>query len=178
GDYDDYRSDYGEAYAYNQWQAMVQGKFATGPLKHQVVIGASGQKQKNDYSSNGVYQLQGTGKLYTQDANAYDSDGGHDLYRAAESTQKALSASDTVDLTGGWSVLGGLRYTNYEQQGFDPDGTRSAHYKKNGVLTPTVALMYNFTPQTMAYASYIEALEPGSSVGNTYQNFGELLDPL
>ena len=178
GDYDDYRSDYGEAYAYNQWQAMVQGKFATGPLKHQVVIGASWQKQKNDYSSNGVYQLQGTGNLYTQNANTYYSDGGLDLYRAAEITQKALFASDTVDLTGGWSVLGGLRYTNYEQQGFDPDGTRSAHYKKNGVLTPTVALMYNFTPQTMAYASYIEALEPGSSVGNTYQNFGELLDPL
>lgn len=178
GDYDDYRSDYGEAYAYNQWQAMVQGKFATGPLKHQVVIGASWQKQKNDYSSNGVYQLQGTGNLYTQNANTYYSDGSLDLYRAAEITQKALFASDTVDLTGGWSVLGGLRYTNYEQQGFDPDGTRSAHYKKNGVLTPTVALMYNFTPQTMAYASYIEALEPGSSVGNTYQNFGELLDPL
>ena len=41
GDYDDYRSDYGEAYAYNQWQGMVEGRFATGPLKHQVVAGAS-----------------------------------------------------------------------------------------------------------------------------------------
>jgi len=178
GDYDDYRSDYGEAYAYNQWQAMVEGKFATGPLKHQVVLGASWQKQKNDYSANGVYQLQGTGNLYSQNANTYYSDGSLDLYRAAEITQKALFASDTIDLTGGWSVLGGLRYTNYEQKGFDPDGTQSAHYKKNGVLTPTVALMFNFTPQTMAYASYIESLEPGSSVGNTYTNFGALLDPL
>ena len=178
GNYQDYRSDYGEAYAYNQWQAMLEGRFRTGALKHQVVIGASWQKQKNDYSSNGVYQLQGMGNLYSQNTNTYYSDGSLDLYRAAEITQKALFASDTIDLTGGWSVLGGLRYTNYEQAGFDPDGAQSSSYKKNGVVTPTVALMYNFTPQTMAYASYIESLEPGSSVGNPYANEGELLDPL
>src|SRR5690606_38491441 len=39
-------------------------------------------------------------------------------------------------------------------------------------------LMYNITPQTMAYASYIESLEPGSIVGNTYENRGTLLSPL
>lgn len=178
GDYDDYRSDYGEAYAYNQWQGMVEGRFATGPLKHQVVAGASWQKQKNDYSVNGVYQLQGTGNLRSQNTNTYYSEGSLDLYRAAEITQKALFASDTIDLTGGWSVLGGLRYTDYEQVGFDAAGARSSRYDKNGVLTPTLALMYNITPQTMVYASYIESLEPGSSVGNTYANVGELLDPL
>ncbi|MBO9354397.1 TonB-dependent siderophore receptor [Bordetella petrii] len=178
GDYDDYRSDYGEAYSYNQWQTMLQGRFYTGALQHQVVLGASWQKQKNDYSADGVYQLQGTGNLRRQNTNRYYSDGSLDLYRAAEITQKAVFASDTVDLTHGWSVLGGLRYTDYEQQGFDPDGTRATHYKQNGVLTPTVALMFNFTPQTMAYASYVESLEPGSSVGNIYANFGELLDPL
>jgi len=178
GDYDDYRSDYGEAYSYNQWEAMAEGKFNTGPLKHQVVLGVSWQKQKNDYSSNGVYQLQGTGNLYEQNPNTYYSEGQLDLYRAAEITQKAAFASDTIDLTGGWSILGGLRYTDYEQQGFDAAGVRSEPYEKNGVLTPTVALMYNFTPQTMAYASYIESLEPGSVVGNTYENRGALLSPL
>lgn len=178
GDYDDYRSDYGEAYAYNQWQGMIEGKFATGPLKHHVVAGASWQKQKNDYSVNGVYQLQGTGNLRSQNTNTYYSEGSLDLYRAAEITQKAMFASDTIDLTGGWSLLGGLRYTNYEQTAFDATGAQSSSYDKNGVLTPTIALMYKITPQTMAYASYIESLEPGSSVGNIYTNYGALLDPL
>ncbi len=178
GDYDDYRSDYGEGYAFNQWQAMLEGKFATGPIRHHVVAGASWQKQKNDYSADGVYQLQGTGNLRRQNTNTYYSEGSLDLYRAAEITQKAVFASDTIDLTGGWSILGGLRYTDYEQVGFDPAGVQTSSYDKNGVLTPTVALMFNITPQTMAYASYIESLEPGSSVGNIYTNFGELLDPL
>ena len=179
GAYNDDRSDYGEAYSYNQWEAMIDGKFDTGPLRHQVILGASWQKQKNDYSSNGVYIPGfGTGNLYESNPNTYYSIGQLDLYRAAEITQKAVFASDTIDLTGGWSVLAGLRYTNYEQRGFDADGTQSSHYKKNGVITPTVALMYNFTPETMAYASYIESLEPGSVVGNTYENRGALLSPL
>lgn len=178
GDYDDFRSDYGEAYSYNQWEAMVEGKFNTGPLKHQLVFGASWQKQKNDYSSNGVYQLEGTGNLYEQNTNTYYSQGQLDLYRAADITQKAVFASDTIDLTGGWSILGGLRYTDYEQRSYDPAGTQTSRYTKDGVLTPTVALMYNFTPQTMAYASYIESLEPGSVVGNIYENRGALLSPL
>jgi len=178
GDYDDYRSDYGEAYGYNQWRAMAEGRFATGPLRHHVVLGASWEKRKNDYSANGVYEPKGTGNLHDPNRNVYDSEGSLDLYRAAEITQKAVFASDTLDLGRGWSLLGGLRYTDYEQRGFDATGAQSSKYDKSGVLTPTVALMYNVTPQTMVYASYIESLEPGSSVGPLYENDGELLDPL
>lgn len=179
GNYNDFRSDYGEAYSYNQWEAMAQGTFTTGPLAHQVVLGASWQKQKNDYSSNGIYQLEGIGNLYQPNTNPYYSEGQLDLYRAANITQKAVYVSDTVDLTAGWSVLGGLRYTDYEQTSYLPSGEQAAEpYEKEGVLTPTVALMYNLTPQTMAYASYIESLEPGSIVGNMYENRGALLSPL
>ncbi|ARP92695.1 TonB-dependent siderophore receptor [Bordetella genomosp. 9] len=178
GDYMDNHSDYGEAYAYNQWQGMVQGKFHTGPLQHQVVIGASWQKQKSDFSSTYFSGLIGPGNIYRQNTNTYYSEGSLDLYRAAEITQKAVFVSDTVDLTRGWSVLGGIRYTDYSQVGFNPDGSRDSTYDKNGVPTPTLALMYNFAPQTMAYASYMESLEPGSTAGANYANFGALLDPL
>ncbi|WP_442862098.1 TonB-dependent siderophore receptor [Bordetella sp. 02P26C-1] len=179
GNYDDYRSDYGEAHSYNQWETAAEGRFDTGPLKHQVVFGASWQKQKTDLSANSIYQLEGTGNLYEPNPNTYYSVGQLSLYRSADITQKAIFASDTVDLTHGWSVLAGLRYTDYEQRSFLPSGDEAAPtYKKNGVLTPTVALMFNFTPQTMAYASYIESLEPGSVVGNTYENRGALLSPL
>ncbi|QSY67760.1 TonB-dependent receptor [Bordetella holmesii] len=178
GNYDDQRSDYGEAYGYNQWRGMIEGKFETGALKHQLVAGASWQKQKNDYSSTYFYGSVGTGNLYQTNHNAYYSNGNMSLYRAAEITQKAVFASDTIDLTHGWSLLGGLRVTDYSQKGFGVNGARNSEYDKNGVLTPTVALMYNITPRTMAYASYIESLEAGSVVGNNHTNAGTLLDPL
>ncbi len=178
GDYDNYLSDYGEAYSYNYWQGMVQGRLSTGAVNHQIVLGTSWSKQKNDYSADGAYFNAGTGNLFRQNTNAFFSDGGLDLYRAAEITQKSLFASDTMDLGGPWSLLAGVRYTDYSQRGFSPTGEETSSYKKNGVPTPTFALMYKFSPRTMAYASYMEALEPGSSVGITYANYGALLDPL
>lgn len=180
GNYTDDRSDYGEAYSFNYWQAMVEGRFATGPLRHHVVLGGSWQKQKNDYSSNGVYiPGYGTGSLRSSNRNTYYSQGRLDLYRAAEITQKALFVSDTVDLTDRWSVLAGIRYTDYSQDGFAASGAGTSSYDRNGVPTPTLALMYKITPQTMTYASYIESLEPGSTVSDpSLVNFGELLDPL
>ncbi|TEA79990.1 TonB-dependent siderophore receptor [Allopusillimonas ginsengisoli] len=181
GNYNDIRSDYGEAYQFNFWQAMLQGRVQTGAIQHDIVAGASQQSQKNDYAGNGFYQQIGTGTLSMQNTNTYQSVGTiHSLgmFRGAEIAQKAIFASDTVQLSDRWSILGGLRYTNYDQKAFGPGGAQTSSYNKNGVLTPTAALMYKLMPQTMAYASYIESLEQGSSVGSRYANHGAQLDPI
>ncbi|NYT79396.1 TonB-dependent receptor [Alcaligenaceae bacterium] len=181
GNYNDIRSDYGEAYQFNYWQAMLQGRSQTGALTHDIVVGASWQKQRNDYAGNGFYQQVGNGSLWTQNTNTYRSVGTMNslgMFRGAEITQQAVFASDTVQLSNQWSLLGGLRYTNYDQIAFSPGGARTSSYDKRGVLTPTVALMYKTTPQAMVYASYMESLEQGTSVGSSYVNYGAQLAPL
>ncbi len=178
GNYNDDHADYGEAYQFNQWQALLEGKFLTGSFEHQLVLGTSSLKLKNDYSSNGFYGFIGTGNLATQNTNSYYSTGPLDLYRGGEVTQKALFASDTVQLSERVSVLAGLRYTDYSQTGYNVNGGVSSSYKQDGVKTPTLALMYKLAPRTMAYASYMESLEPGSSVGVGYANYRSMLDPL
>ncbi|WP_076591086.1 TonB-dependent siderophore receptor [Herminiimonas arsenitoxidans] len=179
GNYTDTRSDYGESYQFNQLQAMLEGKFQTGSFEHQVVVGASALKLKNDYSRISVYQLIGTGNLASQNTNSYYSSGDLGLYRGGDMTQKALFASDTIKLSERVSVLAGLRYTNYSHATYKSDGTAlSDPYKQNGIKTPTLALMYKLTPNTMAYTSYMESLEPGTVVGLTYANQRSVLDPL
>lgn len=181
GNYDDIRSDYGEAYQFNYWQAMLQGHFYTGSIKHDIVAGASWQKQKNDYAGAGFYRQMGTGSLWTKNTNAYQSVGTINrlgLFRGVEVGQKAVFASDKVQLSDRWSILGGLRYTNYDQKAFGAGGVKTSDYEKKGTLTPTMALMYKLTPQTMLYTSYIESLEQGTSVGANYDNYGAQLDPL
>ncbi len=182
GNYSNDRSDYGESYQFNQLDAQVQGRLRTGGISHQIVAGASWQQQGNDYSSAGFYGPVGTGNLATQNNLPYYSVGDFGslgLYRAAETTQKTVYASDTVALNEQWSVLAGLRYTNYVQRSFSTSGAESSRYSQSGVLTPSLALMYRFAPQTMAYASYVEALEPGTAVTNlAYTNYGAVLDPL
>ncbi|KAF1018378.1 MAG: Ferric-anguibactin receptor FatA [Paracidovorax wautersii] len=177
GNYSDSYSDYAEAYQCNQLQALVQGKLRTGALAHELVLGASWQKVKSDFTD-GVYGTAGTGSIWSPNTNAYYSQGAQSLYRTSEITQKALFASDTLKLSDRWSVLAGVRYTNYRQVGFTSTGAVSSTYDKSGVLTPTTALMYKLNAQTMAYASYVESLEAGSTVGINYSNYRALLDPL
>ncbi|MDR5880663.1 TonB-dependent receptor [Caballeronia sp. LZ032] len=177
GDYDDTRFEGKEGHQLNQWQVMAEGLVKTGPFAHQLVFGASYQKQTSDNTANSFYDQIGTGNLYQPNVNRYDSSGFY-TYRNADIVQKALFASDTIALTSRWSVLGGVRFTNYEQHGYGLDGSTTSTYSKNGVATPSVALMYKLTPGTTFYASYVESLEAGNVVGTTYANSGAVLNPL
>ncbi|MDR6858142.1 TonB-dependent receptor [Variovorax guangxiensis] len=178
GNYDDYRSDSREGHRFDQWQAMAEGRLRTGAIEHQLTLGASWQKQINDYSSNDIYQLIGTGNIFGRNTNGYASATDFSLYRNSDITQRAVFASDTVKLSEQWSVLAGLRNTDYQQNGYGIAGDRTSEYAKNGVVTPTLALMFKPAPDTTLYTSYVESLEPGSTVGNLYANDGELLKPL
>ncbi|CAA2108179.1 TonB-dependent siderophore receptor [Variovorax paradoxus] len=178
GSYDDYRYDGAEGHRFNQWQAMATGKLRTGAFEHQVTLGASWQKQVNDYSANSIYQFIGTGSLFAQNGNGYESTTAFARYRPSDITQRAVFASDTLKLSDRWSVLAGLRSTDYEQNAYGTTGVQSSSYRKNGVITPTLALMFKPAPDTTLYTSYVESLEPGSTVSSLYANDGALLNPL
>jgi len=179
GDYNDYRSDTREGHRFDQAQVLAQGTLRTGAVEHQVVLGASWQKQANDYSSNAVYQQIGTGNLYSLNTNSYFSTTDFSLYRDSDIVQRAVFASDTVKLSERWSVLAGLRHTHYDQTGYNYlTGAQSSQYAKNGVVTPTLALMFKPAPDTTVYTSYVESLEQGASVGITYANYRDQLAPL
>lgn len=185
GDYLDHRADYGERYRFSYWDTMLQGRLQLAGMTHNVVTGLSWQKQSNDDSSNSVFIVgYGTGNLGLQNTNRYESVGSFNdlgLYRLTEITQKSVFASDRVELSDRWSVLGGARWIQYEKLNWDKTGARTSDYKENGIVTPTVALMYNVTSDTTAYASYVESLEQGGTVPNEqppYTNAREMLDPL
>lgn len=179
GDYaNDYRSDTREGHTFDQWQAMVEGKAKTGFIDHQLVFGASWQKQVNDYSIASFYQSLGSGNLYQQNPNNYYSTTYLNTYHAGDITQQALFASDTLKFSDQWSLLAGARYTNFEQNSYSTLGARTAQYKKDGVITPTVALMFKPEPGTTIYSSYVESLEQGGAPTVTNSNYGTTLNPL
>ncbi|MFM0224727.1 TonB-dependent siderophore receptor [Paraburkholderia dipogonis] len=178
GDYTDSRFAGKEGHQLSLWQVSAEGSVKTGPLQHQLVIGAAYQRQTNDYGANSFFGQIGTGNLYQPNTNTFYSASNYYTYRDSDITQKALFANDTIQLTQRWSVLGGVRYTNYEQHGYSTTGATTSTYSQNGVVTPTVALMFKLAPSTTLYTSYVESLEAGTVVGDTYANRGELLKPL
>ncbi|GLU32332.1 TonB-dependent receptor [Trinickia caryophylli] len=178
GNYSDARWNGKEGHQFSLWQGMFEGKVKTGPFSHDLVLGAAWQRQTNDYARNSTFATLGAGNLYSSDPYRYYSPGGLETYRDSDITQKSLFASDTMHLTSRLSVLAGLRYTNYQQNSYTTSGALSSSYDQSGVLTPTFAVMYKLDPQTTLYASYVESLEQGARVGDTYANAGQLLRPL
>ncbi len=147
-------------------QALLQGQFQTGRLRHQVVAGASyqtGLGWDRPYEWNAI----GRGNIYQRPTVRHDAVGDQTLSRGSETVQQAVFVSDTVDFGAGWSVLAGARYNDFETKG-------SYHTYP---VTPTYAVMFKPREDTTLYASYVESLEAGSRVGIDYINAGEVLDP-
>jgi len=82
---------------------------------------------------------------------------------------------DNITFNDQWSAMVGLNYatTANKTRGIYGDG----HYEKSA-LTPTVSLLYKPIENVTAYVSYMEALQRGTRVGNTYTNYGEVFPPL
>ncbi|WP_322004140.1 TonB-dependent siderophore receptor [Paraburkholderia tropica] len=168
-------------YFYQNVDAMVQGKFNTGPFKHDVVIGASYQTQQSEYDDsegwNDGYSL-GTGNLYQSTLLTNDAVHiGENLFRHERTTQTALYASDTVQITPRLSALLGLRYTQFRDRVYNVDQSVQADYSANPV-TPTGALMFKLDPDITVYASYVEALQQGGASSNTNVNYPQTFGPL
>ena len=168
-------------YFYQNVDAMVQGKFNTGSIKHDVVVGAGFQTQTSEYSNsegwNSGYFL-GNGNLYNSTLLTNDEVSiGSDLYRQQRTTQAAVYASDTVQLTSRLSALVGVRYTQYREHVYGTSGAVSSQYSADPV-TPTFALMFKTDPYSTVYASYVESLEQGGAASNTNLNYPDTFGPL
>ncbi|WP_172313785.1 TonB-dependent siderophore receptor [Paraburkholderia solitsugae] len=168
-------------YFYQNVDAMVQGKFNTGSIKHDVVIGAGFETQTSEYSNsygwNNGYFL-GNGNLYNSTLLTNDEVSiGSQLYRQQRTTQAAVYASDTVQFTSRLSALVGVRYTQYQQHVYAPSSAVTSQYSADPV-TPTFALMFKTDPYSTVYGSYVESLEQGGAASNTNLNYPDTFGPL
>lgn len=178
GDFNDYLNTGHGLAVHDQVQVMLQGRFETGPISHKPVLGVAWQGYKRRSGVVELWSNIGNNNLYSSPNDlSYAPALNFDTYRRAYTEQRALFASDTLDLTHGWSLLAGLRLTDYTQDTYSAAGARTSRYHEVP-LTPTLALMYQPTPDTTFYASYIEAIESGSTVAASYRNANALLDPL
>lgn len=169
-------------------QAMLQGGFDTGPLSHDVVVGVSWQEQDMRLGHMNYAQTESVilnHNLYAPQTIVWDEDPRRNVYRSYTATQKTLFASDTVEFLDRWSVLAGVRYSEYTRlanssRTLGSDGFFDMVYSEytKYTLSPTYALIFKPVEQVTLYASYVESMEPGTTVGSTYRNYGDVLDPL
>ena len=181
GNFSDTQYNWKSAFYYQAYDGMVQGRFSTGSIQHDVVFGVGYQSQVrvNDAgvgANDGIFL--GENNLYNPTLLANQASGlVYQPYRDYKITQKSVYASDTIQLTQRFSVLAGLRYTDFGQDNFDSSANVTASYGAKPV-TPTVALMFKTDNDSTAYVSYVESLEQGGSASNTNANFPQTYGPL
>ncbi|VVE58249.1 Ferrichrome receptor FcuA [Pandoraea iniqua] len=177
GDYSDRISAEYHSYEFDEVQATVEGKFKTGPLTHEIVVGASNLVLLSNKSVNTPKVVVGNGNLYSPtiySANNVNFSGG--TYGDDKLTQRAIFASDRISY-GSWSLLAGVRYQTYDEIAHASATAAATTYHASPV-TPTVALMYSPRSDLTFYTSYVESLEQGGTADSTTKNANQQMAPI
>lgn len=169
-------------------QLLLNGKVDLFGAENRLVFGGTMIKQRE---SRGLshqfpgYKNYGYRNLYTSEDFSYSPIDVKDQSRFPNNwnEQKAVFASDTIQFTPHWLAIAGVRFTRYQQSQNAYAFASATNYTKTTTristdeTTPTLAVMFKPNGSAMVYASYSEALEPGSTAGAQYANYGQLMDP-
>jgi iron complex outermembrane receptor protein len=190
GDYRNGLLNQNRMFVYYVGQWTLDGKFDTGAVSHNLIVGLDYLDVNYDYdrqnTANGLpttsYAYGFTGNIYSDVVADWGANPAAvafqrppSWFRYQEIRQRALFLSDTLRL-GRAELLAGLRYTRYRETNDEPVNADTA-YEENSV-TPVVALSYDIAPGARIYASYVQALQRGANAPETALNFGQSLGPI
>jgi len=176
GDYDvyDYQST-GERKTPWGLQAMLQGGFNTGAMRHQLTVGTS-YSERHDSFGDYVYDYVGYSNLWHPLVTPHvgpDRVTGPVFERRSDQ-ESALFAQDIVTLAPQLTLHGGLRYVRTKRSDYiAPDYVDSKH----SFLLPSVALMYGINREWNVYGSFSHGLQHGGIAPMQTANENQVLDP-
>lgn len=158
----------------------LRGKYRTGLIDHQLVIGYNSMDSESSTALNRrngiVTNIYNPSSLASYLA-ALSTPGKPG--KTGETNLSSFFFADTLSLDNKKTQLTlGLRRQDVKVQNFDAiTGTRTSSYSSDAT-TPMLGITLKPWGESVAlYANYIEALSPGSIVGSSYDNAGEVLAP-
>jgi len=163
--------------------AGVRQKFETGPVNHEINVGASGMWQKT-YQAYEFYTDQ-AGSIYGSAPDNHSSSvsfTGGDLNAVPLSNKDTFVSYFIADTMGFLDdrieVTAGIRHQEVNSKGYDlGTGAQNAYYDSSAD-SPMFAIVGNVTNEWSVYANYVEGLSKGKTVtDNTAANFGAVLAP-
>ncbi|MCC2974826.1 TonB-dependent siderophore receptor [Massilia sp. IC2-476] len=178
GDYDvyDYQS-VGERK--NPWgaQAMLQGRFATGAVRHQLTVGAS-MSERHDSFGEYVYDYAGSSNIYNNqlvDPAPGNPRTGPVMERRSD-RESALFVQDVAMLTEQLTLHAGLRWTKLKRDELAEIEQGWVHADDSFVL-PSVALVYKPARDWTIYGSVSHGLQHGGIAEMGTANEDTVLPP-
>ncbi len=156
-------------------------RFSTFAIDHKLTFGYSSTFHEMFLRGNDTVYQDGTNLPLSELKNMSEPDWGESFGKGTMSSAWVgrydnVLIGDNITFNNQWSAMVGFNYaTTANKTGGVIYG--DSNYEKSE-LTPTVSLLYKPIEEVTTYASYMEALERGTVVGNTYANRGTVLPPL
>ncbi|NHZ78296.1 TonB-dependent siderophore receptor [Massilia sp. CCM 8695] len=169
GDYDvyDYQS-VGERKSPLGAQALLQGKFATGAIGHELTIGAT-YLERSDKAGEYVYDYVGYSNIYNNlivpPVDASRTTG--PITERLNDHERGFVVQDILSLGAQFKLHTGLRYAAIKR-----NATTDTNF-----LLPNVALVYNPTPDWTIYGSLAHGMEHGGVAPKRTTNQFASLEP-
>ncbi|PHV06888.1 TonB-dependent siderophore receptor [Janthinobacterium sp. BJB412] len=177
GDYDVY--DYvslGEKKSPLAAQAMLQGRFATGALRHEFTGGASFYKNSEKWGDSVYEYLPQPSNIYHPVAMPSSGLTSGPVTERRSDNERALFAQDIVGLGEQFKLHAGVRYAQVKRDEFVASGSPNTKVD-SGFWLPNVALVYSPQATLALYGSYSQGLEHGGIAPKQTSNQNRALDP-
>jgi iron complex outermembrane recepter protein len=184
GDYDvyDYQSE-NERKSLLATQVMIQGKFATGTMQHELAAGISGLRRREKFGDC-VYgtvdclgsAANGTSNLFAPVAVPASAISTGPVLLRRSDDEHSVFLRDVMSLNRALKLHAGARYVRIDRNQFDENGIERSAFDKGFVL-PNVALVYSPNETLSLYGAFAEGLEHGGIPANFTNNANQALDP-
>lgn len=162
--------------------AGVNGAFQTGPISHQIALGASSlwtrQESAFVFYNNTPTNIYNTPAVTKPGTVTFASGDLGDPDLAGKTRNRSIALSDTVGLFDGTLLLTyGIRRQQLRVENYSVGtGDRTALYD-DAITTPVYGVVYKPVESVSFYANRIEGLAPGPTAGGSVLNQGQTFPP-
>lgn len=149
-------------------QALLQGKFATGGVKHELTLGYA-DMERSDYSGDYVYDYAGATNIY-KNVFVPPAPGNPNTGPVTErhnDKERSIIVQDVLTISPQFKVHAGLRHVSVK---------RNANIDTSFTL-PNLSLVYNPSQDWMVYATVAHGMEHGGEAEFGTLNENEVLAP-
>ncbi|NBF04292.1 TonB-dependent siderophore receptor [Pseudomonas sp. Fl5BN2] len=157
-------------------QAVLNGRFQTGRLGHELSVGTSAFRRVVDKRES-INEWIGNGNINSEPATVARYAGPlKDSHRRLDSRQYGLFLNDRISFNEQWQTVLGGREVRLDEESFDQDGN-SARHTQRYVLLPQAALIYKPMANLSLYTRYSKGLSLGGEAPWFATNKGAILEP-
>lgn len=158
--------------------AQLNGHFDTFGMGNDFSVGTNGFNNAQYTYRNSIATPLGTASLPEPvifPAPPIPYNGGQ--YRAGKLVEQSIIVGDTLHLNGQWAVQGVLNTSWLKSHSYTVSGETKSADSHNGVVSPTVSLIYAPTPLLTTYATWSKSVEQGEAGPAGTVNADEFLAP-